>query len=466
MFLLLGSGCRATGRVRECAPPCPESRGESLSGVNYRPTEPSIFELLANRLQGTGEAEMQPNLPMVPPTGKIYNILALSGGGKYGAFSAGVLKGWTESGTRPEFDLVTGVSTGSIVAVYAFLGSDYDTLLEEFYTTVSTRQILRRKSILAIAFSDSFASSAPLKQLIEKQVNDKLLDDIAAASRTGRRLLIGTTNLDTKRLVVWDLGAIAASDQPNKAKLFRDVILASASVPGEFPPVRLEITVNGKTYTEFHVDGGVTSEVFVRLAHLNVDSEVLRSRARPLAGSNVYAIIAGKTYADSSCVEPKLISILGNSVSALIYAMTQNDLLRIYTLALLTGMKFQYTALRQDFVDDGDALKFEPENLRKLFEEGRRVGQAKEAWFIAPPGILPHEQVVPRTGTNYRIPEGTPLMPQIAPSRGMTKDPPRILNIFPEMPTASTLPNMPTLPALERFLPPKLVPVSGENPTP
>ncbi len=346
----------------------------------------------------------------MPPEGKKYNILALSGGGKYGSFSAGVLNGWTESGTRPTFDLVTGVSTGSIVAVYAFLGSEYDAKLREFYTTVTTRQVLNNKWLPIALFTDSLASSAPLKRLIDKAVDQQLLDAVAAGHRCGRRLLVGTTNLDTKRLIVWDIGAIAASDRPDKAELFRKIVLASASVPGEFPPVRIDVEVDGKKYTELHVDGGVTSEVFVRLPHLTLEPGHLDRGPRPLAGSNVYAIIAGKLYADPECIRPRLFGILGKSVSSLIYAMTQNDLLRIYTLSLLTGMKFHFTSLRQDYVDKGDALLFDPVELVALFNEGVTVGRNTDGWRTNPPGTNANEQVIPRTGTAFQT-HPVPKMP-------------------------------------------------------
>ena len=382
-------------------PPNQESWSE-IGQTSYRASDPAVFERLADQFQG--------GPPVAPPDGKKYNILALSGGGKYGSFSAGVLNGWTESGTRPTFDLVTGVSTGAIVAVYAFLGSEYDAKLREFYTTVSTRQILNTKSLPIALLTESLASSAPLKRLIDKAVDQQLLDAVAAGHRCGRRLLIGTTNLDTKRLVVWDLGEIAASDRADKAELIRKILLASASVPGVFPPIRIDIEVDGKKYTELHVDAGVTSEIFVRLPHLNLEPGHLDRGPRPLAGSNVYAIIAGKLYTDPECIRPRLFGILGKSVSSLIYAMTQNDLMRIYTLSLLTGMKFQFTSLRQDYKDTGDAFLFDPIELVALFNEGATVGRTVQGWRTLAPGMLPSEQVIPRTGTAFRT-HGVPKSP-------------------------------------------------------
>lgn len=392
------TGCHSLKPARKCPPPCPETWCESVgSTTTYSAPTPGLFQSLADRLQGP----LQP----IPDGNRRYNVLAISGGGKYGAYSAGVLGGWTETGTRPTFDVVTGVSTGAIVAVFAYLGPTYDDQLKRFYTTVTNRDIYRKKSLVyALVAGDSLASSDPLKGIIDRTLTPELMADIVRAHDEGRRLLIGTTNLDTKRLAVWDIGAIAASGQPCRRELIRDVILASTSVPGQFPPVKIDVTVNGQQFTELHVDGGVSSEVFVRLAHLNVPHEQLQGGARPLAGSNIYAIISGKVFAEPKCVNPTLFGILGGSITSLVAAMTQNDLLRIYTLALLTGMQFQFTSLRQDFADAGGSLEFDPAMLMKLFEEGRRVGAQAAAgpdWRTQPPAVLRHEQVVPRTGTEF-----------------------------------------------------------------
>jgi predicted acylesterase/phospholipase RssA len=391
------SGCQFLKPERRCAPPCPESWGESVDGnAPYRAPSAELFRNLADGLQG-------PTRPM-PDGSRMYNVLAISGGGKFGAYSAGVLGGWTESGNRPTFDVVTGVSTGAIVAVFAFLGPKYDDTVQRFYTTVTDKDVFRKKNLVVALLGDSLASSEPLARAIERAVTPELMADLARAHDEGRRLLIGTTNLDTKRLAVWDVSAIAAGCRPDKRELIAKIILASTSVPGQFPPVKFDVTVNGCRYTELHGDGGASSEVFVRLAHLNVPFEQLQAGPRPLAGSNIYAIVSGKVFAEPKCVNPNLFGILGGAITSLVSAMTQNDLLRIYTLSLLTGMQFQFTALRQDFADEGGPLKFEPLMQAKLYEEGRRVGLQGgrgEDWRTQPPAVLRHEQVVPRTGTEF-----------------------------------------------------------------
>jgi Patatin-like phospholipase len=353
------------------------------------------------------------------PGRKKYEILAVSGGGKYGAYPAGAICGWTARGDRPTFDIVTGVSTGAYVAVFAFLGPKYDETLKKFYTEVTTDQILKNKPYVTLPWASSFASSEPLKNLIESTITAEVVTDLATAHVEGRRLFIGTTNLDTKRLCVWDVTAIAASDRPDKRTLLRDIFLATASVPGEFPPVEFKITVNGTEYTELHVDGGVTSEVFVRLALLNVSTEQLESGPRPLEGSTVHILLAGKLFADPACTKPKLIGILGSSVSSLIYGMTQNDILRIGYLCLLTGMEYRFAAIPREFEDDGDALNFEPKSMGKLFQAGYELGRTGTGWRSRSPGTLAEEQSVPRTGINFTIPNlpaageyGGPVLPK------------------------------------------------------
>ena len=243
------------------------------------------------------------------PEQRRLNILALSGGGSHGAFAAGVLNGWTATGERPVFDVVTGVSTGALIAPMAFLGPSYDGRIRELYTNVSSKDIYRKHPKLAMLWSDSAASSEPLARLIAANTDHHMLAAVATAHCQGRRLYVGTTNLDTGRLVIWDMGAIAASGRPDSLGLFKKVVLASASVPGFFPPVPIEICVNGRRYTELHADGGTTSQVFLRGSMLDLDPAEIRAGRKPLAGSRLYIIIAGKNFPDAKCVEPRVVSI-------------------------------------------------------------------------------------------------------------------------------------------------------------
>ena len=195
--------------------------------------------------------ESRTHVAAVPPK----NALVLSGGGVNGAYAAGLLKGWTDSGTRPQFDVVTGISTGALIAPYAFLGSEYDAELERLYTSMRQENVFRPR----LLWLDSLVSSEPLEQQIAARATPEILHRIAEAHLQGRRLYVGTTNLDTKKLVVWDMGAIAARNSAESRTLFQKVLLASCSIPGLLPPVPIDVEIDGRHFTELHVDGGVTA---------------------------------------------------------------------------------------------------------------------------------------------------------------------------------------------------------------
>jgi hypothetical protein len=342
------------------------------------------------------------------PKARPVNVLALSGGGKYGAHTAGVMAGWTASGTRPSFDIVTGVSTGALIATYAFLGPEFDDHLRRYYTTTPSRAIYRKRSLPVGFVLGAIASSRPLQRLLEEAVTEDVLARVAQGHAEGRRLFVGTTNLDTKRLVIWDMGAIACRGGPEALALYRRILLASAAVPGFFPPVPIEVEVNGRRYTELHVDGGVTAQLFFRTTLLNLDDSLVRPGVRPLTGSHLYAVIATKLFLDPQCVRTKFGSLATEAINSLLYGMARNELYRMFTISLLTGMQFHYLALREDFRDNPDFLSFEPAEMQRLYAEGFRVGLTGEAWRTTPPGTEPQDQAVPRAGTRFVAPPGSP----------------------------------------------------------
>jgi predicted acylesterase/phospholipase RssA len=372
-----------------------------LDPPQHEPPSPDV----AARLRGT--LVVQPD-PASPPDADCAaasrHILALSGGGMYGAYVVGVLNGWTASGIRPTFDIVTGVSTGALIAPFAFLGPEYDEVAKSYYTSITAQDVYRLRHPLTWFCSDAIASSRPLKHLIEKTIDEHLLQEVAKAHAQGRRLYIGTTNLDTKRLVVWDMGAIASSGRPEALELFRTVMLASASVPGFFPPVYFNVEFAGNHFVEMHVDGGVSNEVFVRASLLNLDLDALRAGARPLAGSNLYVIVAGKLYADPDCVKPRAQNIASTAIFALLSGQTRNDLFRLYCLSLVTGLDFHLTAVPQDAALGGDAFSFEPEEMEHLFAAGFEAGQKGSGWYHRLPGAIAEERSPPRTGLSLTVP--------------------------------------------------------------
>jgi predicted acylesterase/phospholipase RssA len=322
------------------------------------------------------------------------HVLALSSGGLYGAYSAGFLSGWSRTGTRPEFDVVTGVSTGALAAPFAFLGPEFDDRLQQLYTGVRAEDVFRVRSWVTIPFKDAVASSAPLQELIDSQINQELMSRLAEEHRKGRRLYIGTTNLDTRRLVVWDMGAIASLPSPQGCRLFRDVILASCSVPGMLPPVMFNVEVDGKLVPEMHVDGGVSSQIFV-------PSLVFRAAAQgvtlgipivPGATGNLYAVVAGKLYPDANPIRRKVLPILGATTQSMMYAHCRSELMSLYGQSQLAGMQYHLTALSQDILVNAETLiSIDQKEMTKLCTEGSKDGLAGPAWRYVPPDICPGE---------------------------------------------------------------------------
>jgi predicted acylesterase/phospholipase RssA len=342
-----------------------------------------------------------------------FKILVLSGGGAYGAYSAGVLAGWSETDTRPQFDVVTGVSSGALVATLAFLGPGRDPDLKRFYTRLTDRDVFARRPTWSALLSDAVADSRPLERQIEQAVDANLLRQVAAEHVKGRRLYVGTTNLDARRLVVWDMGAIAARGRPQDLNLFRKILLASASLPGLLPPVSISVEVDGRQYQELHVDGGVTASLFFRPPEVPND-RLAALGDRPLAGSTVYVLVAGKLYSDPQPVEPQLLPIVTSSVSALMYAQTRGDLTEVYAVALGTGMNYRLAAIPQDAPIPASSTTFDPAAMYRLYEVGRRQARSAGLWRDTPPGTRPGEDVPIRRGTRL-----TPASPEPVKPPGM-----------------------------------------------
>ncbi len=312
--------------------------------------------------------------------------LVLSGGGSNGAFGAGFLSGWTEAGTRPTFKLVTGISTGALIAPFAFLGSDYDAKLEEVFTTVTNKDIYRFRSPFTVLKKDSLARTDPLAIKLEEVIDNELLQAIAAEHLRGRRLFVGTTNLDAQRLAVWNMGAIAASGRPGSLRLFRQVLLASASIPVAFPPVYIEVEVDGKRFDEMHVDGGVIAEFFLWGAMVDiVDAQrELHVDPDPADRSAIYIIRNSQIDAEAGQVEPKLLDIASRSMITVLKAVAMGDLIRIWRLAERDGVDFNYVGIPPEH-PEADTSTFDPRDMRRLFELGRAMALEPDPWRKEPP---------------------------------------------------------------------------------
>jgi predicted patatin/cPLA2 family phospholipase len=317
--------------------------------------------------------------------GEPHNYLAISGGGANGAFGAGLLYGWTETGTRPEFSMVTGISTGALTAPYAFLGPDYDEKLKQVYTTITTDDIIKERGFFGILFSDSLADTEPLKQTIAKYITEDIIDAIAQEHKKGRRLFIGTVNLDASRSVIWNIGAIAGSNYPEKVTLIREIMRASAAIPIAFPPVIINIEINGTHYDELHVDGGTGAQVFAYPAAVNWKNimEKLKVPGKP----NVYILRNSFIDPSHSGVQREILPIASKTINSLIRTQGIGDLYQIYTLCSRDGNEFNLAYIPSSFTEV-PTEGFDPVYMTSLFELGREMALNGYPWEKAPPGYV------------------------------------------------------------------------------
>lgn len=334
----------------------------------------------------------------VGPLPPVY-YLAISGGGDNGAYGAGFLNGWTAAGTRPEFKVVTGVSTGALIAPFAFLGPKYDHVLEQVYTTTSPDDIFIRRGLLHGIFSDAMADTRPLADLIALHVTRQVLDEIGAEYEKGRVLLVGTANLDTLEPVVWNMTAIAASKDPNAPKLFRDILLASAAIPGIFPPVMIDVDVAGMHYQEMHVDGGTTAQVFFYPPAADLTQLATAKRKRML-----YIIRNARMDADWASVERRTMPIVSRAVASLTRTQGIGDLYRIFATTERDGIDFNLTFIPQSF-NTPHTEEFDTHYMRELYETGKRIAESGYQWEKYPPGFTPGNV------SGQRLPQKPVLIP-------------------------------------------------------
>ena len=301
-------------------------------------------------------------------SGKPHNYLAVSGGGANGAFGAGALVGWTATGTRPDFDIVTGISTGALIAPFAFLGPDYDEQLKEVYTTLGTDRIFNIRNVFGIIGGDGLVDTTPFTRTLETYITDEVIAAIAREYRKGRMLLIGTTNLDASRPVVWNIGRMADTGHPDAPQLIRDVLRASASIPGAFPPVYIEVEADGRKFDEMHVDGGTATQMFLYPSSLDWHEihELLQIQGRPQA----YLIRNSRVHTEYSPVSPRLSKISARSIDSLIRTQGVGDAYRIYAIAERDGVDVKLTWIQRDAVEDNSDEAFDPDYMSKLFDYG------------------------------------------------------------------------------------------------
>jgi predicted acylesterase/phospholipase RssA len=305
------------------------------------------------------------------------NYLALSGGGGDGAYGAGLLVGWTASGERPVFDIVTGVSTGALAAPFAFLGHHYDRKLEEIYTRFKTGDLGGPRLLSAAFGGPSLIDASGIEKLLTHYVSSELKVELAREHARGRRLLVATTNVEAERQVIWNLGAIAASTNADSLDLIRRILLASAAIPGVLPPVLIKVIVDGREFQEMHADGGTVEQVFF-IPRTTMASSKRSTPAR------LYVIRNGKIGPEWQSIEPTSFQIAGRSLGTLIKSQARGDIERLYARARSDGITFQLAAIPESF-SATSTEPFDKAYMRKLFDLGYAEAGRGYAWARAPP---------------------------------------------------------------------------------
>jgi hypothetical protein len=314
----------------------------------------------------------------------LVEYLALSGGADDGAFGAGLLVGWSKRGDRPKFEVVTGVSAGALIAPYAFLGPSYDRQLAELWTTFDANSVATPQVLAGLLGAEAIADSTPLRNLIAKHVDRRMLRQIAHEYRNGRVLMIGTTNLDAQRQVIWNMGEIAAAAgrDPEAVELFRDVLLASASLPGIFPPVHVKVRVGERVFEEMHVDGGPSRQVFLAPAQFSLRTFDKLYPQPPIR--RVYVVRNGKLAPVYEAVQANTLAISARSLFTVTKNQSIGDINQIYAMTERDGAEFRLASIPASFTAQS-AQPFDPVYMKALFEVGYRLGQQGNAWARTPP---------------------------------------------------------------------------------
>jgi hypothetical protein len=394
--LLLVHGCASAPTRLEAVPHALTAQAEipGMPGVRYvgggDMSELARIALDSVRKEQEYLAKQGHTGPLPPAA-----FLAISGGGDNGAYTAGLLNGWTAAGTRPEFKLVTGISTGALIAPFAFLGPKYDATLKEVYTTISPKDIIEHRNLIAGALGDAMADSTPLWNLTRKSVNADLLKAIAAEYAKGRFLMIATADLDARRGIIWDMGKIATYGGPKALELFISVMIASASIPGGFPPVLIDVEAGGKRYQEMHVDGGTMAQVFayppsLHIRAMSAASGVTRER-------RLYVIRNARLDPDWAQVERNTMSIAGRAIASLIHNQGIGDLYRIYATAQRDGVDFNLAFIPSSF-NAPHKEEFDNTYMRALYDVGYDLAVKGYPWMKTPPGFAPPDDAA-ATGT-------------------------------------------------------------------
>jgi predicted acylesterase/phospholipase RssA len=388
---LLLQGC-ATPRRGQAVPTALETKATVVGfpeGIRYFPRDPEDIKLIEKEFVDSWSRERQylrtrDYRGSLPPA----SYLAISGGGDDGAYGAGFLNGWSQTGTRPQFKLVTGVSTGALTAPFAFLGKDYDPEVKLLYTNVSQKDILAKRNLYAAVFGDAMADTTPLYHLIKKYVTQDMLNRIATEYGKGRLLLIGTVDLDAERPVVWNITKIAASHSAGSLELVHKILRASAAIPGAFPPVMINVQANGRSYAEMHVDGSVAAQVFVYWAGVRLNDLAAANGAQ--RKRKVYILRNARLDPEWSSVKRQTLSITFKAIAGLLEYQGLDDLYRIYAVCQRDGTDFNLAYIAKTFTEP-ERTDFDRVYMQKLYDFGFEDARAGYHWAKQPPMLVGQE---------------------------------------------------------------------------
>jgi predicted acylesterase/phospholipase RssA len=350
-----------------------------LSGVRYLVASQSSIDQMAGDIQDGFKVRDAKTLNAPA------NYLSLSGGGDDGAYGAGLLIGWAERGDRPQFNLVTGISTGALIAPFAFMGKEYDPVLREVYTKYGPGDIFIQRGLISGILGDGLSDTTPLYRLISKYIDQEFLKKVAIEYSTKNRwLLIGTTNLDAGVPVVWNMGKIASIGTPEALELFRKIMLASASIPGAFSPVFFDFEVDGKSFHEMHVDGGAITQVFLYPSALSQKAKELNLKLQKQR--NAFIIRNARLDPQWRETERGTLSIVQRAISSLIQTQGIGDLYRIYHNTQMDGVSFNLAFIGSDFKFP-HKTDFDTAYMQALFDYGYKQGLDGKEWQKYPPGF-------------------------------------------------------------------------------
>jgi hypothetical protein len=384
--LLASSGC---AHVRHAVP-------ENLVGtavvigmpdIRYYEGKPDSFSMMRQSLVDSFKDEGKSDY-LVDDI-KTYPVLIIGGGVSNSAYGIGLLKGWSEEGSRPVFKIVTGYSSGSIIAIAAFSGKDYEDRLADLFTSISTKDVVRQKSIFGILFGDSVYSSALFAKKIDDFVDEDLMAKIAGEHRKGRRLYVGTSDLDAQGFVIWDMGALASKGGLDSVKMFRKIILASCSFSAMLPPVYFQVEAGSRRYDEMHADGGVIGGIFYIYQLMEGGGSTVQSSGINHGGFRTRVYILNCCYMSphSKQVEANLAAITSRLIETNGASKMAGDTYRIYAFAKEKGWDYNLAYIPEDFKPNQKEM-FDREEMQRLFKRGYDDAAVGYKWHKAPPGLV------------------------------------------------------------------------------